>query len=575
MLCELSIRNFAIIDDLTIRFDRGLTVLSGETGAGKSVIVNAVNLLLGSRASAKLIRTGAETAELEALFDLPAESGAPAILEAHGFDPQPELIIRRVIARSDRHRIYINGRLATMQLLAAVTENLAAISGQHEHQRLLTESEHLAILDRFAGLVPLRENLRAVCHTLKPLIRQLEDFQNQDRSQQAQAELLRFQYNEISEAGLKPDEDAVLKQEQTRLKNAEMLYQSVFNAVESLYAGTGAIYEKLGEIRKQMEQVSTIDSFLEPAARDIAEINYKTEDIARQLQSYLDTIFFDPVRLEEIDARLNQLNQLKRKYGPELPDVLARRGEIENELTAIESLTDTIAATKAQMASDYNRLAALAAELSRKRRQAAGGLAQNLQESLGSLNMENTRVEIAFSDHAPPNGLSSWLTVDGKAVTDAGLEQACLMISPNIGEALKPLSAIASGGELSRTILALKSIMIPTDTDMTLIFDEVDAGIGGQTADRVGKKLAGLAARHQVICITHLAQIAKFADHHYQIVKHVENGRTVTQIFKLDDVQRLEETARMIGGADITPTTRQHADELLKTGQQYSSDITR
>jgi DNA repair protein RecN (Recombination protein N) len=570
MLCELSIRNFAIIDDLTIRFDRGLTVLSGETGAGKSVIVNAVNLLLGSRASARLIRTGAENAELEALFDLPAGSGAPFILEAHGFEPAPELIIRRVIARNDRHRIYINGRLATMQLLTAVTENLAAISGQHEHQRLLTESEHLAILDRFAGLVPLRENLRTVYHTLKPLIGQLEDFQGRNRSQQAQADLLRFQHSEIADANLRPDEDAVLKQEQIRLKNAEMLYQSVFGAVESLYAGAGAIYEKLGEVRKQMEQVAAIDSFLEPSARDIAEINYKTEDIARQLQSYLDAIQFDPARLEEIDARLNQLNQLKRKYGPELSDVTARLGEIETELAAIESLTDKIATIETQMASVYDRLAALAAELSTKRRQAADGLARSLQDSLGSLNMENTRVGVSFSDHTVPNRLSPWLTIDGKSVTEAGLEQACLMISPNVGEGLKPLSAIASGGELSRTILALKSIMIPTDTDMTLIFDEVDAGIGGQTADRVGKKLAGLAVRHQVICITHLAQIAKFADHHYRIVKHVEDGRTATRIFKLDHAGRLEETARMIGGADITPTTRQHADELLKTGQQYS-----
>lgn len=570
MLCELSIRNFAIIDDLSIRFDRGLTVLSGETGAGKSVIVNAVNLLLGSRASARLIRTGAETAELEALFELPPESGAPAILEEQGFEPAPELIIRRIIARNDRRRIYINGRLATMQLLAAVTENLAAISGQHEHQRLLTESEHLLILDRFAGLVPLRDNLHACYHEIKPLIQQRDALQNRSVSQQAHADLLRYQQKEIIDAGLTPGEDETIKQEQVRLKNAETLYQSVFNSVEALYAGAGAISEKLGDVRKQIEKVSAIDASLEPAANDIAEIGFKTEDIARQLQTYLDTIRFDPARLEEIDARLDRINRLKRKYGPELTDVTTRLIEIEDELADLENLADKIAATEQQMTTVHQRLSTLAAELSEKRRKAAAGLAEKLQQALAALNMENTRVEIAFSDHAAPNPASSWLICGRKPVTDTGLEQACFMISPNVGEELKPLSAIASGGELSRTILAVKSIMTPTDADTTLVFDEVDAGIGGETAEQVGKKLADLAARHQVVCITHLAQIAKFADHHFRIVKQVEDGRTLTRIFKLDDAQRLEETARMIGGAEITRTTREHAGELLKTGRRYS-----
>ena len=572
MLCELSIKNFAIIDDLTIRFDRGLTVLSGETGAGKSVIINAVNLLLGSRASAKLIRTGAETAELEVLFELPAESGAFEILKEQGYEPSPELIIRRIIANNDRHRIYINGRLATMQLLAAVTENLAAISGQPEHQRLLVESEHLAILDRFAGLGPLREDVRACYHELKPLIQKRESLKTRADNQRAQADLLRFQQKEIADAALTPGEDEILKQEQVRLKNAETLYQTVFNSVEVLYAGAGAVSEKLGDIRKQIERVAAIDPLLEPPARDIAEISFKTEDIARHLQAYMDTVRFDPGRLEEIEARLDLINRLKRKYGPELTDVAARLIEIEKGLTDLENLADAISETEKQLADAHARLSGIAADLSARRRDAATGLAKKLREALASLNMDNTRIEIAFSHHPASNQPSSWLLCNQKPVTDTGLEQACFMISPNVGEALKPLSAIASGGELSRTILALKSIMIPTDTDSTLIFDEVDAGIGGETAEKVGKKLADLASRHQVVCITHLAQIAKFADHHFRIVKQVEDGRTLTRIFKLDDAQRLEETARMLGGADITRTTRKHADELLKTGRQYSAN---
>lgn len=570
MLCELSIKNFAIIDDLTIRFDQGLTVLSGETGAGKSVIVNAVNLLLGSRASAKLIRTGAETAELEALFELPPESRALEILREQGYDPSSELIIRRIIAVNDRHRIYVNGRLATMQLLAAVTENLAAISGQHEHQRLLVESEHLAILDRFAGLGPLRENVRAGYNELKPLIQKFDALHSQADTQRANADLLRFQQKEIADAGLIPGEDEALKQEQIRLKNAETLYQTVFNAVEVLYAGAGAISEKLGDIRKQIDRVAAVDPALEPAAHDISEISFKTEDIARHLQTYLDTICFDPGRQEEIEARLDLINRLKRKYGPDLADVTARLFEIQKELADLENLSDKIAETEKQLADAHIRLSGFSADLSAGRRRAAKGLAQKLQEALASLKMENTRVEIAFFDNTTPNQSSAWLICNQKPVTETGLEQACFMISPNMGETLKPLSAIASGGELSRTILALKSIMAPADTDTTLIFDEVDAGIGGETAEKVGKKLADLASRHQVVCITHLAQIAKFADHHYRIIKQVEDGRTLTRIFKLDDAQRLEETARMIGGAEITRTTREHAGELLKTGRQYS-----
>lgn len=570
MLCELSIKNFAIIDDLTIRFDQGLTVLSGETGAGKSVIVNAVNLLLGSRASAKLIRTGAETAELEALFELPPESRALEILGEQGYDPSSELIIRRIIAVNDRHRIYINGRLATMQLLAAVTENLATISGQHEHQRLLAESEHLAILDRFAGLGPLREDVRACYNELKPLIQKRDALQNRADNQRAHADLLRFQQKEIADAGLTPGEDAALKQEQARLKNAETLYQTAFNTVEVLYAGQGAVSEKLVELRKQIDRAAAIDPDLGPAARDIAEIGFRTEDIARHLRTYMDTIRFDPGRLEEIESRIDRINRLKRKYGPELADVTARLSEIEKELADLENLSDKIAETEKQLADAHARLSGISADLSARRRSAAAGLAQKLQEALASLKMENTLVDIAFFDHAALNQPSSWLICNGKPVTDTGLEQACFMISPNVGEALKPLSAIASGGELSRTILALKSIMTPTDTDTTLIFDEVDAGIGGETAEQVGKKLADLATRHQVICITHLAQIAKFADHHYRIVKQVEDGRTLTRIFKLDDDQRLEETARMIGGAEITRTTREHAGELLTTGRRYS-----
>jgi DNA repair protein RecN (Recombination protein N) len=569
MLCELSIKNFAIIDDLTIDFKDGMTVLSGETGAGKSIILNAVQLLLGGRATARMIRTGAQSAELEAMFHVAADSGAAAALRDQGYAPDETLVIRRIISLNDRHRVYINGKMATMQQLAEVTRDLAVIAGQHEHQRLLDESQHLLVLDQFGGLMGLRQKVDACFHEIIPLVQKLEYLTHSRDKQKEHVELLSFQKNEIRSAGISPAEEDALKQERLRLKNAEILHQTAWDAAETLYGGDGAIAGKIADIRKQIEKIAAIDPGLSDSAAELSEIAFRLEDVGRRLQSYSDGIVSDGRRLEEIEERLDFLNKLKHKYGPTLSDVVARLADIEKELSALENLAGAIAEVESQLAGRRKTLIALCADLSQKRRAAAKTLALMLEAELGALKMPKTKVAMEFTSNIPSKTSSPHLIHDGVLMTETGAEQARFVISPNVGEGLKPLSGIASGGELSRVVLALKTILSGNEA-ATLIFDEVDAGIGGEAAEMVGQKLSDLAGRHQIICITHLAQIAKFARHHYKISKHEAQGRTCTRFVALNDKDRVEETARMIGGATITQTTRDHARELLNCGRLKS-----
>jgi DNA repair protein RecN (Recombination protein N) len=563
MLAELSIKNFAIIDDLTIRFSDGLTVLSGETGAGKSIIINAINLLLGSRATSKMIRTGAETAEVEALFHPPASSSTIKTLQELGIESSEELLIRRIISNNDRHRIYINGRISTMHLLNKVTENLASISGQHEHQQLLNESKHLQILDQFGDIMPLQQQVHNAYHQILPLIQTLDQLKESRRKQQDQTELFEFQKNEIEDAGIAANEDELLKKEQTRLKNAETLYQIVAGVSETLYSSDGAIAEKLGEIKRQLDNASRMDESLIAAAEELSDAVFRIEDIARELNTYIEGIQSDEQRLEEIESRLDLVNRLKRKYGGSIDAVFLHLDTINKSLADHDTLDERILQTEQDLNKKHDQLADLAERLCQKRRELSVILSKKVEQELNVLKMPNTRFEITFTQTAATPKTSLYLTSNGKVITETGTEQACFMIAPNVGEDLKPLSHIASGGELSRVILALKSITANDTSTPTMIFDEVDAGIGGEVAEVVGKKLSDLAVASQIICITHLAQIAAFGNHHLKISKHIENMRTCTRISPLDADQRLEETARMIGGEKITTATREHAREML------------
>jgi DNA repair protein RecN (Recombination protein N) len=565
MLKELSIRNFAIIDDIRIRFSGGLTILSGETGAGKSILINAVNLILGKRASAALIRTGCKTAELEAFFQIACPSTVAELLSEHGHDPSEGLIVRRIISRSDNNRIYINGRLATMQVLNVITENLASISGQHAHQGLLKEEEHLAILDRFAGLLPLQEKVSGSYHELLLLIEKLDGLESLKRKQADQIELLEFQKAEITDAAIEPEEDQRLEQERARLKNSEYLYQTVYGGIEELYSSAGSIDERLVEVKKSLEKAGHIDKSLESKIGGLAEMSYQLGDLVEELRSYLKTVQMNPDRLEEVEDRLDQLNRLQRKYGGSLKSVATEYETICNRLTKVQDIDGEIAEVQAAIAARREALFDLAVRLSKKRKAAAASLAAKVIAELDDLSMSKSQLQVMLQTVKAEGSTSGYLIFDkAMMLRDTGFDKATIFIAPNVGEALKPLTSIASGGELSRVVLALKAILAVTDSVETVIFDEVDAGIGGGVAEVVGQKLAQLARHHQIICITHLPQIAKFGSQHYNISKAVTGGRTRTVIRELDEAGRIEEIARMLGGVEITPATLAHAREMIK-----------
>ncbi len=568
MLQELSISNFAIIDDLRISFSGGLTILSGETGAGKSIIINAVNLLLGSRAMATLIRSGQESAELEALFHIKDQPGIVQIMKKNGYDPAEGLLIRRIISRKDRHRIYINGRLATIGLLNLITENLASISGQHVHQGLLKEEQQLAIIDQFGGLMSDRNSVYQCFHEIVPLIRNLNDMKAKKDRQTEHIQLLEFQKKEIREAGLTPGEDAELEQERIRLKNSEALFQTARDSIEMLYDSQGAVVEQLSQVKTNLEKAALIDPFLGSSVKQISEMTFSVEDIAEELRNYLKKIEMDESRLGDVEDRLDVINKLNRKYGGSMDAVFLRLESIEQELLNLESLAEDISDAEKRLSILHNNLVELTTILSQKRKKAAKILAESVEKELASLKMPHTKFQVSFRTVPADISNDPYLTVETNLAYETGIDQIVFLIAPNVGEPLKPLSNIVSGGELSRVVLALKAILAQTEAVETIVFDEVDAGIGGGVAEVVGKKLAALAKRHQIICITHLPQIAKFGDHHFIISKHVSEGRTKTCINCLSISERIIEIARMLGGEKITQATLDHAREMINSVHQ-------
>ncbi len=563
MLRELSIKNFAIIDDLSITFEKGLTVLTGETGAGKSIIINAVNLILGGRASPELIRTSEDTAELEALFEVPPESQVAKVSEGQGFDLSEGLLIRRVIQKNGRHRIYMNGQMATLQILSAINEHLASISGQHAHQGLLRAEQHLLVLDQFGGLNKLRGKMAEHHQKMLMLIKQYAGLKRQHLDQTEHLELLKFQCQEIQQAAISPCEDKELEEERQRLKNAHQLYETVGRCVERLYGAEGSAVEHVTEVARELQALRGIDRSLAPVAKRVEEAFFQLEDVANDLRGYLHHILFDNERLEAVELRLDLLQRLKRKYGGSLESVLAYGKEAEDGLERITRLPEHIAEVEGKLDDLYERLCEVCCKPSKKRRKAGEKLSAKVQQELKMLEMSGTRFEVRFKPNPVGEDVDPRLLLDNSGIEATGTDRADFLIAPNVGEDLRPLAQSASGGELSRIVLAMKGILATQESVETLIFDEVDAGIGGSVAEVVGKKLQALAHFHQVICITHLPQIAKFGTHHFKIAKSVFKGRTRTTMTPLHGDERVKEVARMLGGVKVTKKTLDHAREMM------------
>ncbi|MFP4475370.1 MAG: DNA repair protein RecN [Desulfatibacillaceae bacterium] len=563
MLAELSIRNFAIIDDLRVSFSDGLTTITGETGAGKSILVNAVNLLLGAKATANMVRTGADTAELEALFDIPPDSPVGARLLEEGYDLDEGLLVQRIVAINNRHRTFVNGRLANMQMLSGITRSLASICGQHAHQDLLREDRHLDILDGYAGLWPLRREVARLYGKVLEARAGLDGLAAEQKRLEEERDLLEFQKNEIESAEVRPGEDQELEAEKRRLKNATALFEAAHFALEQLHEANGSAVERLGEAQKRLEGAAALDGELAPAAEAAANAFYGVEDAVERLRDYLNSADFEEGRLDRVEERLYELSRLKRKYGGGIDSILAHLDTVSKRLEAGENRDVARDEAKKRLEESAGALADKAGELSEKRAGAAKRLGDKVQAELADLNMRGARFEVRLTPLPCRDGADSPLCADGAGIDASGMERASFLISPNVGEDLRPLKDIASGGELSRVVLCLRTILAETDSVGTFVFDEVDAGIGGSTADVVGEKLAVLAKTHQVLCITHLPQIARFGHHHYRITKSVREGRTRSEMELLADGPRVEELARMLAGGNVSDTSRRHARELL------------
>ncbi|MCW7753160.1 DNA repair protein RecN [Desulfobotulus sp. H1] len=563
MLSELAIRNFAIIDDLTIRFSNGMTVMSGETGAGKSIIIQAVNLLLGSRADGRMIRQGHEAAEVEALFLPPAQSPAALAMAANDLPPQEGLHIRRVLSATGPHRIYINGRMATAQLLGELTDQLASIAGQHAHQRLLDENLHLDMLDHYAGLEHDKNLYQQSFTALTRTLRELEGLRQKSLKAEEEADFIAFQINEIQNADPRDHEDTELETLRKRLRHAHTLAQTLSLVVDQLYEGEEAIAGRLSVLHREIEKAASLDATLINAASDAESLALRCEDLAGHLRQYLDGMDMDPAMLDQVEARLHLLSRLKKKYGGSLAAVLAHREGLEKRHKETGSMEERMEALTRHLEAHHRETARLGRILSEKRAESAEKLARAVEQELSDLCMTGTRFRVALLPLEESR--NPWLK-DGEQASlgENGRETAQFRIAPNVGETENPLSKVASGGELSRTVLALKTILARNEAVSTIIFDEADAGIGGSVAEAVGRKMQSLALTHQVICITHLPQIAKFGHHHFRIAKTVEKGRTRTAIHLLAPEERPRELARMLGGAAISETTLAHARELLQ-----------
>jgi len=554
MLAELVIQNFAIIDALEISFHPGLNVLSGETGAGKSIIVGALSLLLGDRASAEMIRTSAEAAVVEAVFQVRDNGELLKRLSEMGLAQAEDLVIRRSVSRSGKNRIHINGHPVSLSMLSSVGECLVDICSQHEHQVLVNPERHLDLLDAFAGLGEEREAFAALFDEFQAVGTRLRDLEALRRQRLEREEWLRFAIREIREADLIPGEEAALRNERQVLGNVRKLQELAGQAHESLQGRDGAVLDSLRSVLADVREIRRVDEGFGLSADELESLYYSLEEAARTLRSYRDGLAVDPERLEAIEERLEVLRRLKRKYGTDESAVLGRAEEMERELDRVSRVEEEAE----QLSREADRLRGVLEEradaLSVSRRRAAGGLESSLEEEIRSLRMDPARFEIFFRPPEDP---------EERLLGRRGRDDVEFLLSTNVGEEPKPLHRIASGGELSRIILAMKKVLARGGSVGTIVFDEVDSGIGGATAEVVGERIRDVAGRHQVLCITHLPQIACFAQRHFRVSKALAEERTTSRVEVLSDGERLEEVARMLGGVRITGKTRAHAREML------------
>jgi DNA repair protein RecN (Recombination protein N) len=558
MLQELRIKNFAIIDELNLSFSKGFNILTGETGAGKSIILNAVQLLLGDRATEELIRSSEEEASVEALFDISGNREVKEKVKEKGerllrTGEEHSLVVRRVISRSGRGKAFVNGNLATLGMLSEIGEELLSIYGQHEHQSLQRVETHIDILDEFGGLLGLRKEFQELFHKFVSLSEEIDKIREEKEKRAKEHELMAFQSREIESSGVRGGEEEALKEERKLLTHAKKLTDFARASEEILYSNEGSAIERIQSIISQAREVTAIDPSLTQVLKNLEGAKIQLEEVAIALRDYSRRIEVNPMRLEEIETRLEEVDRLKRKYGSSEEEILRFKERIDEVLKTYTSDEQRLSQLERAVGPLQEEVMVLAKRLSRERRRVASELNRAVEKELSSLGMKKTTFEVRIAE-------------DPLAPT--GTDRVEFLISPNVGEEVKPLAKIASGGELSRIMLAMKRILAGVGGRQVLIFDEVDAGIGGAVAEVVGRKLRDLSKHHQVICVTHLPQIACFADRHHSVKKEVRGGRTATVVDPLEKETVIDEIARMLGGVKVTEKTRAHAKEMIENAKR-------
>lgn len=548
MLLEIHIENYAVVEKLRVRFGSGLNVLTGETGSGKSIVVDALGLLFGGRTSAEMLRSGAERARVSGIFETPA--AAENLLSEAGMEPEEELLVEREILANGKSRAFVANRPVTAALLRQLAPHLGDIHGQHDQQRLFSPDSQLGILDDFAANGELRGQVASTYRAWRACDADLAELDRHEQEKLRLLDLWLFQRNEIESARLKPGEDRDLEAERRILQNVTKLTESANVAYSALYDAPESVYAQLRVTLKKLDELCRIDPGLEPVRETLKPADIAVQEASEVLRDYVGKLESDPERLESVEARLNTIEKLKRKYGATAEEILAFGQDVREKIESSESASlrrAEIEKRRGELASEFERSAC---QLTESRQNAAKKLSKNVQTELKSLAMDRTVFAIQLSE-------AGW--------SAKGRDEAAFLVSANIGEEPKPLEKVASGGELSRIALALKTCVTSSEVGRTLVFDEVDAGIGGTAAESVGKRLKILASASQVLCVTHLAQIAGWGDHHFLVEKRESNGRTLAVMEELTGDARTREIGRMLSGQRLTPEALKHAEQLIRS----------
>jgi DNA repair protein RecN (Recombination protein N) len=564
MLTTLRIKNLALVADLTLELQPGCNVISGETGAGKSVILGALNLVLGQRADRSLIRSGSDSCSVEALFDV-RKLRAPlkGFLDENGLEPcdDGQLVLKRTFTTAGTNRQFVNGSATTLNVLASIGEWLVDMHGPHDHQSLLHPAKQLAILDAFGGLEQEREEFGELVRRRTELESEKSALVVDEKTYAQQLDLLRFQVTEIEAARFQPDEEDQLTQEHNRASNAAKLLQLSQAALDVLSESETSLLTQAGSVGRTLHELQRVDA----GAAALVELHEQGVSVLRDLQTelsrYADKVDVDPARLAELDERLNLIHSLKRKYGATLAEVIAFGAEAKTKLQALESRDAELARLNAALARLDTELLKAGKRISVERKKVIPQLAKAAAKQLADLGFKQSKFDVAITTVRWGEAADEPARADARP-TSSGFDEIEFQFSPNVGEPLKPLRAIASSGEMARVMLALKTVLAAQDEIPVLVFDEVDANVGGETANMVGEKMKQIAAKRQVFCITHLPQVAAPADAHYVVSKQVKDGRTISEITLLDKKSRVTELARMLGGQ--TDAARKHAEALLR-----------